>query len=364
MYPNAKTNKNGLSRNIPADIMRKIRQSDGYGCIFCGSILVDYEHIDPLFCEATEHHPDKIALLCSFHHDKVTRRVLPKRLVKEAKKNPFCKSNKYSHSTYYPSIEDVKLKVGNSIFEDTPIILILHGKPLIWVEKECNESPIQFNSIFYDSTGKKVGFLKKNTFYGLVTDSDIRGVSNRIEIKFKKGSIDLILKIEADGIVEIVRMNANYLGTNISVDSNGILTLKNGKSNITFDKITAKKCGTVFEFGGIPRRPAKLNLLFSEVIRTKVPIIINLEFEEKGFVYNNLIIDSNNYIVGFIFNNKVYSVIGDYIGELYKYYCNKFIINFSFDEEVFEPIYITPYNQFLNKLLPSKVFDLSYRIFE
>lgn len=362
MHP--KTNKHGLPRNIPSDIMRKIRKNDGYGCVICGHILVDYEHIDPLFCDATEHDPDKIALLCSFHHDQVTRRVLPKRCIKEAKKNPFCKSKKFSYSKYYPSIDDVKLKVGNSIFEDTPIILTLHGKPLIWIDKESNDSPIQFNAIFYDSTGQKVGFLNRNTFYGLITDSDIRGVSNRIEIKFKQGISDLILKIEADGIVEILRMNANYSGTNINVDSKGKIKIKQGQSDILLDKITTKNCGSAFEFGSIARRPTKLNLLFAEMVRVKAPKIINLKFEEKGFIYNDLILDKKNYVVGYVFNKKLYNLIGDCIGKLEKYYNNNFIINFFFDEESFEPIYITPYNHLLNKLLPIKFFDLSYRVFK
>lgn len=363
MHPKQKTNKYGLSRNIPSDIKRKIRQDDGYGCVICGYILVDYEHIDPLFSEATEHHPDNIALLCSHHHDQVTRRVLPKRCVKEAKNNPFCKSNKFSYSMYYPNIDDVKIKVGNSIFEDTLIILSLHGKPLIWIEKESNESTIQFNAIFYDSTGKKVGFLNKNTFYGLVTDSDIRGISNRIEIKFKNGVSDLVLKIEADGLVEIIRMNANYAGTVIDVDSDGRINIKQGKSNITFDQMSTKNCGTAFEYGGIPRRRTKPNLMMMEIIKTTAPKIINLKFEEKGFVYNNLVFDNKNFIVGCVFNKKVYSLTGDEIGELERFYSNSFIINFLFDNESIEPIYITPYNQKLNKILPCKIFDLSYRIF-
>ena len=130
MYNDQKTNKHGLPRNIPSDVQRKIRQDDGYGCVICGQILVDYEHIDPLFCDAKEHDPEKIALLCSHHHDLVTRKVLPKRVVKEAKSKPFCRTNKFSHSHYYPSIDEVKLKVGSSIFEDTLIVLSLYGKPL------------------------------------------------------------------------------------------------------------------------------------------------------------------------------------------------------------------------------------------
>ncbi len=45
-------NKHGLKRYIEADIRRKIRHDAGYGCVICGNIFVDYEHIEPEFKDA------------------------------------------------------------------------------------------------------------------------------------------------------------------------------------------------------------------------------------------------------------------------------------------------------------------------
>ncbi|WP_140145769.1 HNH endonuclease, partial [Vibrio parahaemolyticus] len=77
-------NKHGLSRYIPEDVKRKVRQKCGYGCVVCGTAIVEYEHVDPEFSEAKEHDPDKIVLLCSQCHAKVTRKFLSKESIKLA----------------------------------------------------------------------------------------------------------------------------------------------------------------------------------------------------------------------------------------------------------------------------------------
>lgn len=89
-------NKYGLSRDIPADVKRAVRQACGYGCIICGAAIVEYEHVDPPFPEAREHDPRAIALLCPQCHAKVTRGFLAKQTVKEALLDPVCKKKGYA----------------------------------------------------------------------------------------------------------------------------------------------------------------------------------------------------------------------------------------------------------------------------
>ena len=47
-------NQHGLSRSIPEDVKQHVRQECGFGCVICGNIIIDYEHIDPGFAEARE----------------------------------------------------------------------------------------------------------------------------------------------------------------------------------------------------------------------------------------------------------------------------------------------------------------------
>ncbi|MBN6525710.1 hypothetical protein JZM37_15820 [Acinetobacter pittii] len=367
MKTEKKLNKHGLPRDIPSDIQKKIRKNDGYGCVLCGQILVDYEHIDPLYCDAKEHDASKIALLCSHHHDLVTRRVLPKRMVKEAKANPFCKREGYAHSHYYPSLEEVKFKLGDVLIEDTMIILKAFGQPLIWIEKESSDSPLLFNAIFRDSVGNKIGFLNKNTFYGNITDADIKGVSNRIEIKLKRGSNDLCLKIEADGIVEIQRLNYNFLNFNVIVDNKGKVHIKkNGVTIVSFGGIICGANGSGIGIGDILSRDSPIKRICLEMLKIHAPRIINIKGQILGYYVLNCIYSNCNRVVADVLGNKVLSPWGEKIGEITP--CNEiensfYISALSENERGKEPVFITPYNRDFNKISKTYIEDVSYLLF-
>ena len=78
------TNKYGLSRTIPEDIKRQIRQRSKFGCLICRQAIYTYEHIDPVFVEASEHDPDCMCLLCPNHQRDSTDGVLSKSEIMEA----------------------------------------------------------------------------------------------------------------------------------------------------------------------------------------------------------------------------------------------------------------------------------------
>lgn len=367
MKTEKKLNKHGLSRDIPSEIQKKIRKNDGYGCVLCGQILVDYEHIDPLYCDAKEHDANKIALLCSHHHDLVTRKVLPKRMVKEAKANPFCKREGYAHSHYYPNLEEIKIKIGEVLIEKSMVILKAFGKPLIWIEKEDKDSPLLFNAIFRDSGGNKIGFLNKNTFYGNITDADIKGVSNRIEIKLKRGSNDLCFKIEADGIVEILRLNYNFLNFNIVVDHEGKVVInQDGVTNAILTGITLKFNGGGIDLGSILSRNSNLTNIYLEMLKISAPRIINIKGEVLGYLFLNCIYSNYNRIVADVLENKVLSPWGEQVGEITpcKEIDNSFYITaISEKERGKEPVFITPYNRDFNKISKTYIEDVSYLLF-
>lgn len=51
-------NQFGLSRDIPEAVKRQVRQRDGFGCIICGSAIIEYEHFEPEFHAAKFHSVD------------------------------------------------------------------------------------------------------------------------------------------------------------------------------------------------------------------------------------------------------------------------------------------------------------------
>jgi hypothetical protein len=82
-------NKHDLSRRIPADVRRALRQEAGFGCVKCGFAFCEYEHIDPEFADATDHDVTKMAFLCKRCHGEVTAGISSKDSVWAAKSGAF-----------------------------------------------------------------------------------------------------------------------------------------------------------------------------------------------------------------------------------------------------------------------------------
>jgi hypothetical protein len=84
----AKINRHGLSRSIPEEVKRRVRQRCGFGCVVCGDPFITYEHFNPPFKDAEEHREDGITLLCGGCQDKTAKRLMSKETVARHNANP------------------------------------------------------------------------------------------------------------------------------------------------------------------------------------------------------------------------------------------------------------------------------------
>lgn len=75
---------------IPEILQREVRRHCGFGCVICGRMPTQIEHIIP-FSEVKDHQFENLALLCANCHQDVTAGRRSKRSVIEARKAPFCK---------------------------------------------------------------------------------------------------------------------------------------------------------------------------------------------------------------------------------------------------------------------------------
>jgi trigger factor len=75
------------ARYIPAEVKRQVRQKCGFGCIFCGSPVFQYDHLRD-FAVVREHDPSNINLLCPTHHMAKTSGRLSSEAVATRANNP------------------------------------------------------------------------------------------------------------------------------------------------------------------------------------------------------------------------------------------------------------------------------------
>lgn len=359
-----KINKYGLSRNVPAEVKRIIRKKDGYGCIFCGKIFIQYEHIDPQWSDAKEHDASKMALLCSSCHDEVTHKRISKIRVTKAKEDPFCKRNGFANGKFYPHPENMKIQIGNSIFGNTDIAITFEGKPLIWVTRDIHDEncPLQYSGIFFDSTGRKIAYLNKNTFIALIADCDFQAIESRIEVRAKEREINLVLKIQGDENLEITKINYKINNTKIILNNKKEIVINN---NITLGEIHTDSCFNGLTIGHQNFYKNRYTSLFNAITLTKCTEITNIYGRKIGYLLNDKIVDLESNITGYIDtkSNKVFTLAHDYIGVLNESGNKIIIVMYSDEHDDQEPIWVSLKNKKMQMFLSKPLFDTSYRLF-
>ncbi|WP_445398991.1 hypothetical protein [Zobellella sp. An-6] len=354
-------NKYGLKRYIPADIRSKIRKNSGFGCVICGCVLVDYEHIEPEFHNAKEHDPDKMTLLCISCHGRVTRKLISKNQVWEARSNPKALQDGAVHDLLFTDTENMEIRIGNSRYKDTKVILTIHGKPILWFEPPVEENELyNLCAIFCDDSGKPISYVNRNQFIAFSSNQDVKSESTILTIH-SGGFKCLEMDREGGEVINISRMKGRYLDTQVTVNAKGELLMKQGESKFTLGEIQVNNCGSAISIGSHPavRKYNRLYLAIYLASQKAARQIKNLKSSAVGWELGGEIFNKKYELVGFLRGNEVFTIANEYIGNLVGSYVS---INDNC-YETGEPIYISQENVRFKNSNPNIGFDVSFRLF-
>jgi hypothetical protein len=203
-------NKYGLSRDIPSDVKRTVRQNSGFGCVVCGLSLYAYDHIDPPWAEAREHLPDRICLLCPNHHAR-KEKGLSTQAIKAAYQAPWAKRIGYSHDPEFRTCQrPLKLRLGNLVFNDPHEVLRVGGKLLLAVE-DLEEEHLALSGRFYDRTGQLLLEICRNEWRCQAGNWDVERVANSLVIREKAHKLSLQVIAESDHFLTFDNIAMNYM---------------------------------------------------------------------------------------------------------------------------------------------------------
>lgn len=211
-------NQHGLSRSIPENVKRQVRQRCGFGCIFCGNWLYEYEHIDPEFKDARSHDPAKICLLCRDHHGKVTVGRLSKQEVIDQDRHPIALSRGYAND-YLDFQSKIHVVMGRIFFHEPTSIISVEGIDLLSMRSDKDLGKLLLNAKFYDDDGKLTSEILDNEIYVYSDNWDIQQVGTRTIIRKGRGDIALQLNIIPPDIIEIERIHMMYGPAEISANA-------------------------------------------------------------------------------------------------------------------------------------------------
>lgn len=217
-------NKQGLSRNIPSSVKRLVRKHCGFGCVICGNAIVQYEHVEPSFAEATSHDPDKIALLCGRCHDKVTRRLIAKETVLQHLAQPKARERGYSDDAFAITSPKPMIEFCGTVFQGVKTIVAMMGVEILTVAPpECPNAPMRISALFCDQQGNEVLRIVDNEWFSSARTWDVEVVGQKIIIRRAPKDTALILRTKPPDTIVIERIAMYYQGARVEGQEGGTI---------------------------------------------------------------------------------------------------------------------------------------------
>ncbi len=201
-------NQYGLSRAIPEDIKRQVRQRCGHGCVVCGSALIDYEHIHPEFSKARKHDPDGITLLCPGCHAKRTRNYLSRGRILRAMEDPAAKRSGFAFSELEASTTHPYIVFAGMVLRDCQTPVEIGGLPLLRIEdSEEPGTPFRVSASFYDAAGNPSLFIRQNEWQVFSAAWDAEAIGGSVTVRTAPGEIALRLRFDPGQGVIVERIH-------------------------------------------------------------------------------------------------------------------------------------------------------------
>ncbi|BAP67336.1 HNH endonuclease [Acinetobacter baumannii] len=235
-------NKFGLPRSIPSSIKRDVRKRDNFGCILCALPIIQYEHVDPLYCDAKEHKVEGITLLCPTCHTKVTNGLISKDLIKEAMESPKAQEKKVVSDSLIFTKSHPTIQIGGATFEKCWTILKCKGENIFSITQEDGRYFI--NAKFWDSKGKQ-NLTIINNEWQVQTENvwDLEVVGNTVTIREKQRKPSLVFSLTNNNYLTIEKIEMNIKGMKI-LGNKDILTINSN----TYQLVSVIECGTCIQF--------------------------------------------------------------------------------------------------------------------
>ena len=238
----AETNGFGLPRNIPAAIKRAVRQRDGFGCVVCGSAIIDYEHFDPEFKDAQEHTVDGIILLCPNHH-RAKGSFISRQTIANAIKSPACRKNGFARGPFDVGNDFPEIVLGTFIGRNVPVLIRALGEDVFSIlPPEEPGGPFRLSALLRDSEGQITFKIVENEWQ-IPDDAWDAVVDNkRITIRRNSGEIALVLRPEPPGKIVIEHLEMAYKEFKISCREGKHLTVSTRENKMVAHSMSADGC--------------------------------------------------------------------------------------------------------------------------
>jgi len=236
-------NKYGLSRNIPAEVKRAVRQRDGFGCVVCGQAVIEYEHFDPEFSEAKTHDPAGIILLCIACHGLKTRNRLSRETIKMHALAPKARQVGFSHGPFDVGQDYPEIWLGNIVMTNVANIIQVREDVLLSVRPpEESGGPFRLNAFLTDRSGRLQLAIVDNEWKSPVSNWDVAVEGARISIRSGLRDIELLLRTDPPNRLVFERIRMSHKEFSIECREGSPTVFRSGDISFSTEEGTLDGC--------------------------------------------------------------------------------------------------------------------------
>lgn len=229
---------------IPEPVRRAVRQRCGFGCVICGSPLVEYDHIDG-WAKKWIHDVQRITLLCPAHHSEKTKGLLPKKEVEKATANPRNVSEGTSspYGLWFAATEGERCEFmfGTNRFISAPLTegvhftpIVVHDKPMI--RFTYMDGRLLLSCRMANKERRLLLEIENNEVKISRTNWDVELEGQRLTLRTAPGEIALGIRFEPPRTVHIERIHMVHEGHKIDLESGNLHI--DGLEGLTFRECT------------------------------------------------------------------------------------------------------------------------------
>lgn len=210
------------SRDIPEYAKRAVRQRCGFGCIFCGAPVYDYDHIEP-FAQTGDHDPSNLTLLCPNHHREKTAGRLHSDIVRERNEKPFNKRSPLSvvHDLHFRG-RKIDVKIGGTWFSASLVGPQKQFSAVIINERRlCSffveDGKLLLSLVAHDEYGSNLIEIDRSELRHSTEKWDVQFSGNRLAINDSPRRVILELLLHPPAGIEIRRAYFTWEGYSLTV---------------------------------------------------------------------------------------------------------------------------------------------------
>lgn len=225
---------------IPEAMKRDVRKRCGFGCVFCGLPIYEFEHIEP-WVNVQEHRVENLVLLCPNHHAEFTRKQRSKDDIQQAAEKPFNLTAGSLHHIFHENKPPVEVLLGTNRFINVPRILIVDRIPIIGVENLVDDgSEVGVSAVIYSREKTEILRIGRNEWFASSTQWDIETVGPRLIIRSQTGSTLLQIRVDPPSQITFERGNLYFQGWELNFGEDYVNY--QGQNRLTMRNCTFQNC--------------------------------------------------------------------------------------------------------------------------